>query len=110
MNKLLIQNIKKYYEESNRFIFINAWNNYFELTYLEPDGKYGYASINALSKSLFNLPFRNINCNLSNLMNNCLVAVHAHIFYKDIKKEIIIKPIIYLSNLIYIFQQILSKK
>ena len=91
MNKLLINNIKKYYEESNRFIFINAWNNYFEGTYLEPDGKYGYASINALSKSLFNLPFRNFNYNLSHLMNNCLVAVHAHIFYIDIIKEIIYK-------------------
>jgi len=91
VNKLLIKNIKKDYEESDRLIFINAWNNYFEGTYLEPDGKYGYASINALSKSLFDLPYKNPNYNLSNLMNNCLVAVHAHIFYKDIIKEIIYK-------------------
>lgn len=91
INKLLIKNIKKYYQESNRFIFINAWNNYFEGTYLEPDGKYGYASINALSKSLFDLPFKNTNYKLSNLINNCLVAVQAHIFYKDIIKEIIYK-------------------
>jgi len=91
INKLLIKNIKKYYEKSNRFIFINAWNNYFERTYLEPDRKYGYASINALSKSLFNLPFKNLNYNLSNLMNNCLVAVQAHIFYNDLINEIIYK-------------------
>ena len=92
INKLLIKNLKEENnEESNRFIFINAWNNYYEGTYLEPDERYGYGSINALSKSLFNLPFKSQNYKLSNLMNNCLVAVHAHIFYKDLVKEIINK-------------------
>ena len=91
LNNLLIKNIREDYEENNRFIFINAWNNYFEGTYLEPDEKYGYGSLNALSKSLFDLPFKNYNYNLSNLMNNCLVAVQAHIFYEDILNEIINK-------------------
>ena len=91
LNKLLIKNLKEFYEESNRIIFINSWNNYFEGTYLEPDERYGYGSLNALSKSLFDLPFRNQNYNLSNLMNNCLVAIHAHIFYEDILYEIINK-------------------
>ena len=79
LNKLLIKKIKENYEDSDRLFFINAWNNYYEGTYLEPDEKYGYGSINALSKSLFNLPFRNSNYNFSNLMKNCLVAVQAHI-------------------------------
>ena len=91
INKLLIKDIKEYYEESNRFIFINAWNNYFEGTYLEPDQRYGYGSINALSKSLFDLPFRYSKNDLSNLKNNCLVAIHAHIFYIDILTDIINK-------------------
>ena len=91
MNKLLIKNIREGYEDNNRFIFINAWNNYFEGTYLEPDERYGYGSINALSKSLFGLPFKNNNYNLSNLINNCLIAVQAHIFYEDILNEIINK-------------------
>ena len=91
INKLLIKNIREYYEETNRFIFINAWNNYPEGTYLEPDDRYGYGSINALSKSLFNLPFKNYNFNLTNLMNNCLVAIQAHIFYEDLLNEIINK-------------------
>jgi hypothetical protein len=92
INKLLIKNIKEdNNEESNRFIFINAWNNYYEGTYLEPDERYGYGAINALSKSLFNLPFKNPNYKLSKLMNNCLVAVHAHIYYQDLVKEIINK-------------------
>ena len=91
INKLLIKKIREDYEETNRFIFINAWNNYFEGTYLEPDEKYGYGSINALSKSLFDLPFKNLNYNLSNLMDNCLMAVQAHIFYEDLLNEIINK-------------------
>ena len=44
------------YNEDNRFIFINAWNNYYEGTYLEPDEKFGYGSINALSHAIFDLP------------------------------------------------------
>ena len=92
INKLLFKNIKEdNNEESNRFIFINAWNNYYEGTYLEPDERYGYGAINSLSKSLFNLPFKNQNYKLSTLINNCLVAVHAHIFYKDLLKEIVNK-------------------
>lgn len=91
MNNLLIKNIKDNYEKSNRFFFINAWNNYYEGTYLEPDERYGYGSINALSKSLFNLPFRKTYYNLSNLMKVCLVAVQAHIFYIDLLIEIINK-------------------
>jgi lipopolysaccharide biosynthesis protein len=38
---------------------------------------------------LFDLPFKNSKYNLSNLKNNCLVVIHAHIFYKDILNEII---------------------
>ena len=91
INNLIIKNIREDYEENNRFIFINAWNNYYEGTYLEPDEKYGYGSLNALSKSLFDLAFKNYNYNLSNLMNNCLVAVQAHIFYEDLLNEIINK-------------------
>ena len=41
--------IKKKPEE-NRFLIINAWNEWGEGTYLEPDEKYGYANINTLSK------------------------------------------------------------
>jgi hypothetical protein len=37
--------------------FINAWNEWGEGTYLEPDKKYGYAYINTLSKAIFGLPF-----------------------------------------------------
>ena len=58
---------------------------------MKPDDKFGYASLNALSKALFNINFRNDNYNLANLTNICRVAVQAHIFYKDLIIDIINK-------------------
>jgi hypothetical protein len=40
------------YNKTNWFIFVNAWNEWGEGSYLEPDDKYGYSSINSLSKAL----------------------------------------------------------
>ena len=91
MNQILIKWIKDNYNEDNRFLFINAWNNYYEGTYLEPDEKFGYGSINALSKALFNLPYKTKKNNLEKLKKECLVAIHAHIFYEDLTNEIIDK-------------------
>ena len=89
--KDLIKLIKFNHNNSNEFIFFNSWNNYFDGTFLEPDEKYGYNFINTLSKALFNLPFRDNNYTISNLLRNCLIAVHAHIFYEDLLDEIINK-------------------
>ncbi len=45
------------FEPEERFMFINAWNEWAEGTYLEPDEKYGYTSINTFSRALFELGF-----------------------------------------------------
>jgi glycosyltransferase involved in cell wall biosynthesis len=39
-------------------IFINAWNEWGEGAYLEPDKKYGYANINTFSRAICDIPFR----------------------------------------------------
>ena len=81
-------------EKNNKFLFINGWNNWKDGSYLEPDKKYGYASLNALSKALFNFNFRKDNFNLTNLTNNfknIKVAIQAHIFYEDLIIDIINK-------------------
>ena len=91
INKIIINWTLKENNESNNLIFINAWNNYFEGTYLEPDEKYGYSSINALSKALFDLPYKKMIYNISYFMNKTYIAVQAHVFYQEIINEIINK-------------------
>ena len=57
---------------------------------MEPNEKYGYASINSFSKSLFHLPYQQNNFSLYHINNNT-IAIHIHAFYEDIFKEIINK-------------------
>ena len=92
LNKILFEWTKTNYNKNDRIIFINSWNNYNEGNYLEPDKKYGYASINSFSKALFNLPYKeNNNYSLIFLNKNCYVAIQAHIFYEELINEIINK-------------------
>ena len=88
VNKIIIEWTKKNYKKENRFIFINAWNEWGEGSYLEPDDKYGYASINALSKALFNLSYVKIK-NLKNMNKTSKILVQANICYQYLIKDII---------------------
>ena len=90
LNKKIIEWTKKEYIE-NRFIFVNAWNEWGEGAYLEPDQKYGYASINALSKAIFNLSYYYNIYKLENLKDESKIAIQVHVFYEDLIKEIINK-------------------
>ena len=91
INKSIIDWTKNKYNSDNRFIFVNAWNNWSEGTYLEPDKKYGYASINALSKTLFNLQYKHTIYNLVNLKNATKILIQVHAFYDDLMPEVIQK-------------------
>ena len=90
-NKILLNWTHQHLNESDRYYFINGWNNWLEGSYLEPDENYGYASINALSKALFNLPYNVRNTSIPNLMKGCYIAIQAHVFYEDLINEIINK-------------------
>jgi len=90
LNKIIIDWTKKFHNNTNKYIFINAWNEWGEGTYLEPDEKYGYASINSLSKAIFNLKLIQ-NYNLNNLNEKSQIAIHVHLYYEELINEIINK-------------------
>ncbi|MCM8536351.1 MAG: glycoside hydrolase family 99-like domain-containing protein [Lentisphaeraceae bacterium] len=48
----LIETTNKDIPEAERFVFLNAWNEWAEGTYLEPDTTMGYALLNATSQAL----------------------------------------------------------
>jgi lipopolysaccharide biosynthesis protein len=90
INKKIVDWTEQKYNKTYRFIFINAWNEWGEGTYLEPDDKFGYASINALSKAIFHIPYVT-NYNLEISKNECIIAVQAHIYYEEFINDIINK-------------------
>lgn len=53
----IIEDTRKNNAYDSRFIFVNAWNEWAEGTYLEPDQKYGYANINTFSRAIFGQSF-----------------------------------------------------
>jgi lipopolysaccharide biosynthesis protein len=61
----------------DKLMFVNAWNEWAEGTYLEPDSHHGYSYLNAVSR------FK------SNDIKLPKIALLAHIFYADLVDEII---------------------
>lgn len=54
--RFVIDETRRKHNEEERFFFINAWNEWAEGTYLEPDKRFGYSSINVTARALFDLP------------------------------------------------------
>ena len=82
------------FKGDNRIQFINAWNEWAEGTYLEPDLKYGYSCINLTSQAIFSHPYNGMKMSLDSehgqtIKNNKKIAVQIHAFYPDVMPEII---------------------
>lgn len=90
--RLIIDAARTKFEEEERFIFINAWNEWAEGTYLEPDQKFGYTNINTLSKAIYDIPYDDsirIFKEYNKLKNkNIKLAIQYHIFYTDLLDEV----------------------
>lgn len=95
----IVKTSKQRFEDKECFAFINAWNEWGEGTYLDPDCRYGYANINTVSKALFELPLedRFVVFNDSDEVKQCenlktsdaKIAVQIHMFYLDTMEEIV---------------------
>ena len=72
------------------YILFNAWNDYYENLYLEPNKEYGFSYLNYFSKAIFDLNDNKI-YDLNLLNNKCKIAVQVHLFYEDLIAEIINK-------------------
>ena len=95
-NKMIVNWTKIHYNKDYQFIFINAWNEWGEGSYLEPDDKYGYASINSLSKAIFNLSYSEI---LTNIGENRIVVI-MYLNEEYLREEMINK----INNIPYIYE------
>lgn len=91
VNKKIIEWTRNRYDKNNKFIFLNAWNEWGEGVYLEPDTKYRYASINSLSKTLFDRPYKEIKINHTYFNNESIIAIQVHLYYDDLIEEIVNK-------------------
>lgn len=74
--------------DKDEFFLFNAWNNYQENYFLEPNEDFGYAYLNYFSKAIFNLDNKRV-YDLTRLYNSCKIAVQVHLFYDDLIKDII---------------------
>jgi lipopolysaccharide biosynthesis protein len=87
--------IKYTYENSpigERFVFINAWNEWAEATHLEPDRKYGYAYLDATAQALKALindtpKYQTESISTANLVKRHDTAVILHLFYPELWEE-----------------------
>jgi lipopolysaccharide biosynthesis protein len=88
----VIDNTRKNFDRNNRFIFINAWNEWAEGTYLEPDKATGYAALNTTSRALYGLPFDRLPTVLDARTNikpkkSPKILIHLHVYHVDLAGE-----------------------
>ena len=88
LNKIISNFAINYFDKNNQFIFINSFNNFFDKYFLEKDG---FASINYLSKAIFNIPLSIQKYDLNNLKKTPLIAIQAHIYFIDLLDEMMDK-------------------
>jgi lipopolysaccharide biosynthesis protein len=72
---------------SNGLVFINAWNEWAEGAYLEPDERLGYANLEACKMARLRAEI--VKGNVEKKLTNSTLAIIVHVFYVDVFEEII---------------------
>jgi len=80
------------HHNGEKFVFVNAWNEWAEGTYLEPDKKYGYAYLNAVRSTINENSKKergllNLTQKVKGRKSSDTIAL-IHIFYEDLIDEI----------------------
>ena len=82
--------LNQFLSDDDKIILFNAWNNYKDNFYLEPNKEYGFSYLNYFSKAIFNLVYMpEYSIDLFN--NKSQIAVQVHLFYEDLIIDIINK-------------------
>ncbi len=82
-----IRDTQKYRSKPDeRLIFINAWNEWAEGAYLEPDKRFGYAFLEATRMAHIK---NNPDCQREKKKSHNKLAIVIHTFYVDVFKEIL---------------------
>jgi len=76
--------VARFEDPGDRLVFINAWNEWGEGAYLEPDEKYGYAYLEATRMALLRANIASIGQDAPKRM-----AIVIHAYYPDIFREIL---------------------
>jgi lipopolysaccharide biosynthesis protein len=76
------------YNEDEKLVFVNAWNEWAEGTHLEPDKKYGYGYLEATYEVLKNYDEKYDHLLKKNPVKNNNYAIILHLHYIDLWPEI----------------------
>ncbi len=88
--EFLCYNTEEYKAIDEKIIFINAWNEWAEGAYLEPDRKYGYANLDVTYNVLKKFDKRKQIAlkNTQKIKKKSDIAVIIHLYYTDLWKEL----------------------
>jgi len=107
LDQVSFEEMAKHPHEDN-IVFINAWNEWGESAYLEPDRKFGYAYLQATYEAIVNALKKRFLLKTGNFSvspkKTCDTAVILHVYYEDLFDEIAS----YLDNIVSGFDLYIS--